>query len=56
MALVAQGLTNKEISKELNLSEFTVRNHISRILKQLDAESRSEAVEVVREYGYEMRA
>lgn len=56
MTLVARGLTNKEISKELNLSEYTVRNHISRILKQLDAESRSEAVEVVREYGYEMRA
>lgn len=55
MELVAQGLTNKEISKELNLSEYTVRNHISRILRQLDAESRSEAVEVVREYGYEMR-
>lgn len=53
--LVAQGLTNKEISKELGLSEYTVRNHISRILRQLDAESRSEAVEVVREYGYEMR-
>jgi DNA-binding NarL/FixJ family response regulator len=53
--LVAQGLTNKEISKELGLSEYTVRNHISRILRQLDAESRTEAVEVVREYGYEMR-
>ena len=55
MELVAQGLTNKEISKALGLSEYTVRNHISRILRQLDAESRSEAVEVVREYGYEMR-
>jgi DNA-binding NarL/FixJ family response regulator len=55
MELVAQGLTNKQISKELGLSEYTVRNHISRILRQLDAESRSEAVEVVREYGYEMR-
>lgn len=55
MELVAQGLTNKEISKQLGLSEYTVRNHISRILRQLDAESRTEAVDVVREYGYEMR-
>lgn len=55
MQLVARGLTNKEISKELGLSEYTVRNHISRILRQLDAESRTEAVEVVREYGYEVR-
>lgn len=52
MALVAKGLTNKEIASGLNLSEFTVRNHIHRILKQVDAASRSEAVETVRAYGY----
>src|SRR5260370_39454540 len=45
IALVAKGLTNKEIASQLNLSEFTVRNHIHRILKQVDAVSRSEAVE-----------
>lgn len=50
--LVAQGLTNKEIASHLNLSEFTVRNHINRILKQVDAGSRSEAVEAIRAYGY----
>jgi DNA-binding NarL/FixJ family response regulator len=52
MALVAEGLTNKEIAARLNLSEFTVRNHIHRILKQVDAGSRSEAVETIRAYGY----
>jgi DNA-binding NarL/FixJ family response regulator len=52
MALVAEGLTNKEIASRLNLSEFTVRNHIHRILKQVDAGSRSEAVETIRAYGY----
>ena len=52
MALVAKGLTNKEIASRLNLSEFTVRNHIHRVLKQLDAASRSEAVEAIRAYGY----
>ena len=52
MALVAKGLTNKEIASRLNLSEFTVRNHIHRVLKQLDAGSRSEAVEVIRAHGY----
>src|SRR5437899_9035932 len=52
MALVAKGLTNKEIASRLNLSEFTVRNHIRRVLKQLDAASRSEAVEAIRAYGY----
>ena len=52
VGLVAKGLTNKEIASHLNLSEFTVRNHIHRILKQVDAGSRSEAVEAVRAHGY----
>ena len=52
VSLVARGLTNKEIASHLNLSEFTVRNHIHRILKQVDAGSRSEAVETIRAYGY----
>jgi DNA-binding NarL/FixJ family response regulator len=54
MKLVAKGLTNKEIAEELHLSEYTVKNHMSRILKQLDATNRNEAVETVRECGHEM--
>jgi two-component system nitrate/nitrite response regulator NarL len=56
VVLVAKGLTNKEIASRLNLSEFTVRNHIHRILKQVDAGSRSEAVETIRAYGYSISA
>lgn len=52
VTLVAKGLTNKEIASHLNLSEFTVRNHIHNILKQVDASSRSEAVETIRASGY----
>jgi DNA-binding NarL/FixJ family response regulator len=52
VTLVAKGLTNKEIASHLNLSEFTVRNHIHNILKQVDASSRSEAVETIRACGY----
>jgi two-component system NarL family response regulator len=52
VTLVAKGLTNKEIASQLNLSEFTVRNHIHNILKQVDASSRSEAVETIRASGY----
>jgi two-component system nitrate/nitrite response regulator NarL len=52
IVLVAKGLTNKEIATHLNLSEFTVRNHIHRILKQVDADTRSEAVETIRAHGY----
>ena len=54
VSLVAKGLTNKEIASQLNLSEFTVRNHIHRILKQVDAESRSQAVEAIRSHGYSL--
>lgn len=56
VTLVAKGLTNKEIASQLNLSEFTVRNHIHKILKQVDAESRSEAVQTIRAYGYSISA
>jgi len=56
VSLVAKGLTNKEIASLLNLSEFTVRNHIHRILKQVDAESRSEAVDVIRASGFVLNA
>ena len=52
VGLVAKGLTNKEIASRLSLSEFTVRNHIHRILKQVDVGSRSKAVETIRAYGY----
>ncbi len=47
MNLVAKGLTNKEIAAHLNLSEFTVRNHIHRILKLVDVRTRREAVGAV---------
>ena len=52
VSLVARGLTNKEIASELNLSEFTVKNHLHRIMKQVDAGSRHEAVESARAHGY----
>jgi DNA-binding NarL/FixJ family response regulator len=52
VALMAKGLTNKEIAAQLSISEFTVRNHVHRILKQVDAESRDQAVETIRAHGY----
>jgi len=45
--LVAEGLTNKEIAAQLNLSEFTVRNHMHRIMKQVDVGTRREAVDAI---------
>lgn len=41
---VAKGRTNAEISGILTISEFTVKNHLRRILKKLGASNRTEAV------------
>jgi len=49
MSLVAMGLSNKEIAANLNLSEFTVKNHIYRVMKQVDADSRHEAATLIRD-------
>lgn len=38
--MIAQGLTNKEIASELNLSEQTVKNHVHRILQKAGTSSR----------------
>jgi len=51
MQLVAKGMTNKEIAMNLNVSQFTVKNHLSRIMAQLRAESRHKAVDVIRAGG-----
>lgn len=43
LALVAEGLTNREIGEKLYISEKTVRNYITRILNKLDLSNRTEA-------------
>jgi DNA-binding NarL/FixJ family response regulator len=48
VSLVGNGLTNKEIASHLNLSEFTVKNHLHRIMRRLKVANRREAVEAVR--------
>ncbi len=40
---IAEGLSNKEISARLYLSEKTVKNHISRIFSKLNISARSQA-------------
>jgi DNA-binding NarL/FixJ family response regulator len=50
--LLFQNLTNKEIAAKLNLSEFTVKNHVRRIMRQLEATNRYEAVEMIRANGF----
>jgi two-component system NarL family response regulator len=44
LRLVAQGLANRDIAKQLFISENTVKNHIRNILEKLHLHSRMEAV------------
>ncbi|MER7172133.1 response regulator transcription factor [Streptomyces mesophilus] len=43
LALIGQGMTNRQIGKELYLSEKTVKNQISRLLAKLGVERRIQA-------------
>jgi DNA-binding NarL/FixJ family response regulator len=51
VALIRQGLTNKEMATQLNLSEQTVKNHVHRILRKVGAPDRLSMVEVCRDVG-----
>jgi DNA-binding NarL/FixJ family response regulator len=44
LATLLRGMSNKVIASELNLSQNTVKSHISRIMHKLHAKNRTEAV------------
>jgi DNA-binding NarL/FixJ family response regulator len=44
LKLVARGMNNRDIAKELFISENTVKNHVRNILEKLQLHSRMEAV------------
>lgn len=51
LALVAQGMSNRQIADELVITERTVKFHVSAIMAKLDAANRTEAVALAREQG-----
>lgn len=51
--LICQGLSNKRIAAECNISEATVKNHVHRLLGKLKVTSRSQAV--ARTAGFQQR-
>jgi DNA-binding NarL/FixJ family response regulator len=51
LKLIARGLTNAEVAKELFLSEHTVKTHVARVLQKLDLRDRTQAVIVAYESG-----
>ena len=51
LRLIAQGKLNKEIADELDISERTVKFHVSAILSKLGAGNRTEAVRIAVQRG-----
>lgn len=40
---IAQGMSNKDIAELMNISERTVKNHVSHIFKKINVEDRTQA-------------
>jgi pimeloyl-ACP methyl ester carboxylesterase/DNA-binding CsgD family transcriptional regulator len=53
---IAQGLDNAQIAARLDLSEKTVRNHITSIFDKIGVESRAQAIVKAREHGLGQRS
>jgi DNA-binding NarL/FixJ family response regulator len=51
LEMVSKGLTNKEIAHAIQLSHFTVRNHVRRIIDKLDVGDRTEAATLAIQQG-----
>jgi len=50
LRLIARGRSNKEIAVALELSPFTINNHVARILRKLNVDNRAAAVSVASSY------
>ena len=48
---VAQGMLNKQIAIQLGISEQTIKNHVTSILRKLNANARTEAVVLALKHG-----
>ena len=51
LALIAQGLSNREIAAELTVEETTVKTHVGRVFMKLQARDRVQAVIFAYESG-----
>ena len=51
VALLVKGMSNKEIARQLHRSPFTVRHHVSQLIKKLGAANRAEVAAIATQRG-----
>jgi len=51
LRLMAKGASNQEIAEKLHVSLNTVKTHVTRVLEKLEAERRTQAVDIARNRG-----
>jgi len=52
LSYIACGCTNKQIAYKFGISEQTIKNHMTSILRKLDANDRTQAVVLAMNYGW----
>ena len=52
LKLVASGASNREIARKLYITEGTVKNHISNVLRKLGFRDRTQAALYAQEHGW----
>ncbi|MBA7475086.1 Transcriptional regulatory protein DegU [subsurface metagenome] len=52
LSYVARGYVNKQVAHKLGISAQTIKNHMSSILRKLDANDRTQAVVLAIHYGW----
>jgi DNA-binding NarL/FixJ family response regulator len=56
LRLISQGLSNKEIARELGISVATVKNHVHSVLEKLGVQSRSQAAARITSRDFHLEA
>jgi DNA-binding NarL/FixJ family response regulator len=52
LGLITEGLANAEIASRLEISEKTVRNHVSNLFDKLGVWTRAQAIVFARDHGF----
>ena len=52
LELAAAGLSNKEVAQDLEITDQTVKNHVTSILRKLDVNDRTHAVTIALSKGW----